>query len=92
MIARFSAHLQLEAFRMLVTETKQGLNIGNYANAVAEFHKVAPNDPLARLDEEWVQNVAKKIKTQTDRLEAELKAYKNNMIKESIRVSYGPLS
>lgn len=35
----------------------------------------------------WVDKMTKQVKSETDRLEAELKGYKNNLIKESIRVS-----
>ena len=35
----------------------------------------------------WVDKMTRQVKVETDRLEAELKGYKNNLIKESIRVS-----
>jgi COP9 signalosome complex subunit 1 len=47
---------------------------------------VAPDDPDARLDMNWMETTAKQVKAETDRLEFELKGYKNNLIKESIRV------
>lgn len=37
-------------------------------------------------DATWVEKRTKQIQAETDRLEAELKIYRNNMIKESIRV------
>ena len=50
------------------------------------LEKLSPNDPLAMLDTDWMESKAKKVKVQTDQLEHELKTYKNNLIKESIRV------
>ena len=35
----------------------------------------------------WVDKMTRQVTIETDRLEAELKGYKNNLIKESIRVS-----
>jgi hypothetical protein len=39
-------------------------------------------------DQAWVDTVGKQNLAETARLEAELKGYKNNLIKESIRVRY----
>ncbi len=36
----------------------------------------------------WIDRMTKQTKAETDRLELELKGYKNNLIKESIRVSF----
>lgn len=48
--------------------------------------EVAPNESEATPDTEWVDRMRKVVKAETDRLEHELKGYKNNLIKESIRV------
>lgn len=40
----------------------------------------------AQLDTKWIEHMQKVIKAETDRLEHELRGYKNNLIKESIRV------
>ena len=50
------------------------------------FVEVAPDDPDAVLDRMWMEKTRKKVKIETDRMELELKGYKNNLIKESIRV------
>jgi COP9 signalosome complex subunit 1 len=49
---------------------------------------MAPNEPEAVLDTEWVDRTQKLVRAETDRLEHELRGYKNNLIKESIRVCY----
>jgi hypothetical protein len=46
-----------------------------------------PKDIQEGIDMPWAERQAKIIKAETDRLEAELRTYKNNLIKESIRVS-----
>ena len=53
---------------------------------VATLRDIAPEDPRATLDMVWVDRTTKEVKLETDRLELELKGYKNNLIKESIRV------
>lgn len=58
----------------------------NYEKAVRALAEVAPGDPDASLDTAWLQNVQRNAGTQSDRLEHELRGYKNNLIKESIRV------
>jgi COP9 signalosome complex subunit 1 len=46
----------------------------------------APNEPEAIFDQAWVDKTDKANRTETHRLEVELKGYKNNLVKESIRV------
>ncbi len=58
-----------------------------YRAAVDCLQQAAPKDPDATLDTAWVDRMTKQVKIETDRLEQELKGYKNNLIKESIRVS-----
>ena len=48
--------------------------------------EVAPMETEAQLDTKWIEHMQKVIKAETDRLEHELRGYKNNLIKESIRV------
>jgi COP9 signalosome complex subunit 1 len=47
----------------------------------------ARNEPEVPVDKEWLQTTQKQAKATTEKLEAELRNYKNNMVKESIRVS-----
>ena len=68
-------------------EAKSGKDVGRYERAVRALAEVAPNDSLAVLDNEWMSHTERVGKAETDRLDHELKGYKNNLIKESIRVS-----
>ncbi|KAF3482075.1 COP9 signalosome complex subunit 1 [Arthroderma uncinatum] len=58
--------------------------ISNYT--VEALSRVAPSDSEAILDTEWINHTTKVVKADTNRLERELKGYKNNLIKESIRM------
>ncbi len=87
LIGTNSTHLSLEALKAAIAEAKQGTDIGHYESAITALREIAPDDPDAKPDLEWLDKTAKQIKAQTDHLEQELKGYKNNLIKESIRVS-----
>ena len=54
--------------------------------ALTRLEAVAPSEPEATRDQVWIDTVDKKNQAETARLETELKGYKNNLIKESIRV------
>jgi COP9 signalosome complex subunit 1 len=85
-IASSPSHLAIEAHRLAIIQAKKGINVDSYINITMAFQGIAPNDPLATVDFEWASATTKRVKLETDRLEHELKAYKNNLIKESIRV------
>ena len=70
-----------------IAESKLGKDVGRYDIAVSTLQEIAPGDPDAVPDLGWVDSTTKQVKAETDRLELELKGYKNNLIKESIRVS-----
>ena len=68
-------------------EAKLGKDVGRYDVAVSTLQEIAPGDPDAIPDLGWIDKTTTQVKAETDRLELELKGYKNNLIKESIRVS-----
>lgn len=39
------------------------------------------------MDDEWVEKTSRRVASNTEKIEADLKSYKHNLIKESIRVS-----
>jgi len=75
-----------EAFKTAINLLKKTLDVTTYGEAVKGLANVAPNDANAVLDEDWIEQTSKTVRLKTEKLEAELKSYKNNMIKESIRV------
>lgn len=86
-VGKSSVHLCLEALKMAFREASEGNDIGRYREAWELLHLASPNDADATFDEALVEERKAAIKSETHRLEKELKGYKNNLIKESIRVS-----
>lgn len=72
---------------MAIAETKKGKNVALYTRLVEDFSSIAPNDSAALVDTTWAEKKTREVREEHDRLEHELKSYKNNLIKESIRVS-----
>lgn len=87
LIGTTSTYLAVDALRLAIREGKQGKDINAYMEVSDTLHSILPDDPEGVPDLQWVETRTKEVKAQTDKLEAELKAYKNNLIKESIRVS-----
>lgn len=88
-IAERCPSLEIEAYKLALAETQLNTNdtrkyehIANQLNAALR----ARNEPEVTVDKEWIQNTQRQTKATTEKLEAELRNYKNNMIKESIRV------
>ncbi|BCR90737.1 COP9 signalosome complex subunit 1 [Aspergillus chevalieri] len=86
LIGTCSTHLSTEALKAAVSEAKSGKDISRYERAVTALAQVAPGESEAKRDIDWVEHMHKVVKVETDRLEHELKGYKNNLIKESIRM------
>ena len=88
LIGTSSVYLCVEALKAAVAEAKSGKDVENYKAAVSALHEIVPGDPDAVVDHTWLDKMTRQVKAETERLEAELKGYKNNLIKESIRVIY----
>lgn len=83
--------LAAEALKAAVVEAKAGNDVPRYLAAVAALRPfLGPGDRDGILDQGWIERKGKQNKAETHRLEAELKGYKNNLIKESIRVGSSP--
>jgi COP9 signalosome complex subunit 1 len=76
----------VEALKFAIKLLKKGIDVSRYKFAVTVLQKIAPNDPDAMLDQEWADRTARKVQADTEKIEAALKSYKHNLIKESIRV------
>lgn len=87
LIGTCSPLLANDALKAAIAEAKASKDVVRYEKAVRALAEVAPNDPDATLSSAWVQETQRFVKAQTERLEHELRGYKNNLIKESIRVS-----
>ena len=87
LIGSCSTTLYHEALKAAIAEAKSGCDVQQYEQAVAMLHELGPADRESTPDMTWIDAVKKRNKVETDKLEMELKGYKNNLIKESIRVS-----
>lgn len=71
-----------------MNEAKKGQDINNYNDAVFLLESVTSSkDAKDLVDTAWLSQREKQNAAETKRLENELKQYKNNLIRESIRVS-----
>lgn len=86
MIGRCSVPLYLDALKAAVAEAQKSHDINRYKEAWGYLHLAAPNDPEARYNKNWVESTEAANAAETRRLERELKVYKNNLVKESIRM------
>ena len=85
-IGQHSVTLCIDALRGAIAEAKTLKDVGAYKTAHEFLALCAPSDADARSDKEWVDRTSKENAAKSKRLEDELKGYKNNLIKESIRV------
>ncbi|KAJ2977491.1 hypothetical protein NUW58_g7796 [Xylaria curta] len=91
LIGQCSVPLCLDALKAAVIEAKQGKDVQRYRDAWECIRVAGPNEPEAQFDDAWVNATTKANKIFTHQLEAELKGYKNNLIKESIRIGHRDL-
>lgn len=69
-----------------VAATKRGKDVELYKAASSALFQIVPDDPDATQDSAWIAKTTAEVNKETSRLEVELKGYRNNLIKESIRV------
>lgn len=86
LIGKTSVYLCVDALKAAVIEAKGGSDVSRYREAWECLRQVAPDDPDAQRDDAWIEKTEMENKAETARLENELKGYRNNLIKESIRV------
>jgi COP9 signalosome complex subunit 1 len=78
--------LCVDALKLAIAEAKRGKDTHRYREAVECLRVAAPSEPEAVFDQKWLEAQDAENKTETNRLLKELKGYKNNLIKESIRM------
>ncbi|KXX78020.1 COP9 signalosome complex subunit 1 [Madurella mycetomatis] len=86
LIGRSSVPLCVDALKAAVAEAKRGRDTQRYREAVECLRIAAPSEPEATFDQAWLENQESANQIETNRLLTELKGYKNNLIKESIRM------
>jgi COP9 signalosome complex subunit 1 len=85
-IGEHCAPLRLDALKTALSLAKQSNNPKFYEQAHYILNHYFPTEPEASLDQTHINNVRRHIRAESERLENELKGYKNNLIKESIRM------
>ncbi|PNP75080.1 hypothetical protein FNYG_11568 [Fusarium nygamai] len=85
-IGKSSVPLCIDALKAAIAEIKKGSDVALYVDAWGCIRLAAPDDPDAQKDQAWIDRVERENKTEAARLETQLKQYKHNLIKESIRM------
>ncbi|KAK4123436.1 PCI-domain-containing protein [Parathielavia appendiculata] len=86
LIGRSSVPLCVDALKAAIAEAKRGKDTQRYREAVECLRIAAPSEPEATFDQAWLEAQEAANQIETNRLLTELKGYKNNLIKESIRM------
>ncbi|KAF5023347.1 hypothetical protein F66182_4585 [Fusarium sp. NRRL 66182] len=86
LIGKSSVPLSVDALKAAVAEAKAGSDVPYYLEAWGCIRNAAPEEPEAERDQAWIDRVERENKTETSRLESQLKQYRHNLIKESIRM------
>ncbi|KAJ3415211.1 cop9 signalosome complex subunit [Chytridiales sp. JEL 0842] len=86
--------LQIDALHLAVAEVKQNsLNVPKYNVLLTRLNECLASRGRVSVaaDAAWMEATTKGARARTDKLETELKTYKNNLIKESIRMGHHDL-
>ena len=90
-IAKFSPALRIEALTLALDAVKKTtLDSQRYLTICADLSEACRQQDrhdYPVVDMEWVEKVQKERSKKTESLESDLRIYKSNLIKESIRVS-----
>ncbi|KAI9654701.1 MAG: hypothetical protein M1831_005288 [Alyxoria varia] len=84
-IGTSSKVVAVDALKLALTEAKKGKNVRRYLDIAGYLQKHYPKAGI-QTDQRWVEDTKRQVAAETERLEGELKGYKNNLIKESIRM------
>lgn len=77
----------MDALKLAAREVvDHGRDVQLYRNVIEDLRAIDPTDSAAVYDAQWADKTDKANKAELSRLEGELKGYKNNLVKESIRV------
>ncbi|KAI5290482.1 hypothetical protein KEM54_001406 [Ascosphaera aggregata] len=91
-IGTHSKFLSTEALKAAVKKAKSGKDVDAYKAAFEALSRVSGEESDATIDMDWIERRSRDNNIETERLENELKGYKNNLIKESIRMGHEELA
>jgi len=84
--------LSVEALRLALTHVQETLNVALYQKIHARLMLASQGGPPPPpLDQQWLDGAAKRAALRLERLDTELKNYKMNSIKESVRRAHDDL-
>lgn len=83
-----SAFLGVDALKLAIAEAKAGKDTRRYREAATHLQTIGHGEREGEIDQAWIDRQERQNQEETRRAEAELKGYKNNLIKESIRVCH----
>jgi len=98
-IAKHCPSLAVDALRICATEIKSTFNTDKYKEIITKLQEAVtqnegsnlPPGQAPEIDLHWVETTDKKASMRFDRLDLDLKTYRNNSIKESIRRGHDDL-
>ncbi|KAI8825606.1 26S proteasome subunit RPN7-domain-containing protein [Fimicolochytrium jonesii] len=93
-IAEWSPPLSIDAYKLALQELRNTLDYQLYIDVHRKLnHSLEERrQPPVALDAAWVNHAKKEFKDKSEKLEQELKGYKVNLIKESIRMGHNDLA
>ena len=85
--------LKLYSIKLLIDQLKAHTkDFKSYVHYVKLFNELNDdNSEAIEVDNDWLNRIENEVKSNLESLEVELKTYSNNLIKESIRMSYHSL-
>lgn len=86
-IGRTSTLLGQDALQGAMQEAKRRKHVKGYRTAAEMLSQMSGKTQLSKADSSWIATAEHAVKVETKRLEDLLKGYRNNMIKESIRLT-----
>lgn len=87
--AQVSPSFRIDAYKAAIQEIMKCTgNIDLYQRTMRKLNEELEERklPVVDLDMQWISETSQTLAEKTERLESELTNYKNNLIKESIRV------
>ncbi|KAI9341559.1 26S proteasome subunit RPN7-domain-containing protein [Zopfochytrium polystomum] len=92
-IAAVCPELRVDALRIALADLKATMNVPRYHSILSKLNEELRSRglPETAADSGWMESTQRSIRAKTDRLETELRNYKTNLIKESIRMGHQDL-
>lgn len=87
-VADHSDQQQIEALTLATRAAKKTLNTDGYVEVYEKLQRLGGFELAGPMDEDWINETKKRITTTNDRLDTDIKNFRGNAIKESIKRGY----